>query len=232
MQAESDRRISVLIVEDSPIYREALEGNLRARKDRISVLGWADHRDMAISLVEEYVPDVVLLDLVLFRDHRAGIEVIYEVKRISPTTKIVVLTAYFDDNLIFEAIRAGAITYLLKDNVSGDELVDILARVRDGNPPIDPMIARRLYDFFQSPNDGTGQTSDVSKLTEREMEVLMLVAESKRNREIAEALFITEKTVKTHVSNILSKLHLSNRTELKWWYERQHLAPNRGPKPT
>jgi NarL family two-component system response regulator LiaR len=224
MMVENDRRVSVLIVEDSPIYREALEGNLEAQSDLFKVVGWADQRETAILLVEKHVPDIVLLDLVLFRDRWAGIEVITEVRRVSPSTQVVVLTAYFDDDLIFDAIRAGAVTYLLKDNVTGDQLVDILTSVRDGEPPMDPEIARRLYNFFQSPDDGSSQTASMSQLTEREREVLALVSEGNRNREIAEELIISEKTVKTHVSNILSKLHLSNRTELKWWYERQRVT--------
>jgi NarL family two-component system response regulator LiaR len=221
---ENDRRVSVLIVEDSPIYREALEGNLEAQSDLFNVVGWADQREGAISLVEKHVPDIVLLDLVLFRDRWAGIEVITEVRRISPSTQVVVLTAYFDDDLIFDAIRAGAVTYLLKDNVTGDQLAHILTSVRDGEPPMDIEIARRLYSFFQSPDAGSGQAAAMSQLTEREREVLALVSDGKRNREIAEELVISEKTVKAHVSNILSKLHLSNRTELKWWYERQRVT--------
>ena len=122
MTAEDDRRVSILIVEDSPIYREALEGNLKARPELFDVVGWADRRETALLLVERYVPDVVLLDLVLFRDRWAGIEVIHDVRRISPSTQVVVLTAHFDDDLIFEAIRAGAVTYLLKDNITGDQL--------------------------------------------------------------------------------------------------------------
>ncbi len=223
MEGEGDKRISVLIVEDSPIYREALEGNLRARAEQFHIVGWADQQETAVSLVEEYVPDVVLLDLVLLRDKWAGIEVIHQVRRVSPATKVVVLTAYFDDDLIFDAIRAGADTYLLKDNVTGDQLSNILTSVRDGEPPMDQEIARRLYRFFQSPNSGSGQMPDMSQLTRREKEVLALVAAGKQNREIAEELFISVKTVKTHISNILSKLHLSNRTELKWWYERRRV---------
>ncbi len=222
MMADNKGRISVLIVEDSPIYSEALEGYLKARPELFEVVGCADRHEQALSLIEQHVPDVVLLDLVLNRDRRAGIEVIYDARQVSPNTKIVVLTAHFEDDLIFEAIRAGAITYLLKDKVTGDQLSDILSRIQLGDPPMDAEIARRLYEFFQAPGDHFDQASTPSKLTEREREVLALVAEGKRNRDIAATLIITEKTVKTHVSNILSKLHLSNRTELKWWYQRQH----------
>jgi NarL family two-component system response regulator LiaR len=221
MTAKGNGRISVLIVEDAPIYREALEGYLRIKKEQIELVGWADEQETALKLVGQHVPDVVLLDLVLRRDRRAGIEIIRQVRRTSPSTQIVVLTAYFDDDMIFDAIRAGAVTYLLKDNVSGDQLSNIVTHVRDGEPPMDPQIARRLYRFFQSPDAGVESPSAL--LTPREMEVLEWVAEAKSNREIAEILVISEKTVKTHVSNILKKLHLSNRTELQWWYQRQRL---------
>ncbi len=226
MTSEKDRRISILIVEDNPIYREALEGYLKAHPDRFEVVGWTNQPDAAVSLVEQHVPDIILLDLVLHRDRSAGTRVIHEVRRISPTTQIVVLTAYFDDDLVFNAIRAGATTYLIKDSITRDELVTALTRVRDGDPPMDPQIARRLYEFFQSPDAGPDPSSP--PLTRREWEVLKLVAEGMRNREIAEKLVITEKTVKTHVSNILSKLHLSNRTELQWWYRRRHFAGEGG----
>ncbi len=226
MTSEKDRRISILIVEDAPIYREALEGYLETRQDLFEVIGWTDLPDVAVSLVEQHVPDIILLDLVLHRDQNAGIRVIHEVRRISPTTQIVVLTHRFEDNIVFNAIRAGATTYLVKDNVTSDELITALIRVRDGDPPMDPQIARRLYEFFQSPDAGPDPSSP--PLTRREWEVLELVAEGMRNREIAEKLVITEKTVKTHVSNILSKLHLSNRTELQWWYRRRHFAGEGG----
>jgi NarL family two-component system response regulator LiaR len=221
MKPANDQRISVLIVEDSPIYREALEGYLKVRPELFEVVGWADRPERALWQVEQHVPDIILLDLVLHRERRAGIEIIYQARQISPETKIVVLTAHLDDDLIFEAIQAGAVTYLLKDKVTGDQLSDILDRVRNGDPPMEAEIARRLYQYFSSPGDHPDQAPTISMLTEREREVLQLVAAGKRNREIAETLVIAEKTVKTHVSNILSKLHLSNRTELKWWYQRQ-----------
>lgn len=221
MTSEDDRRISILIVEDSPIYREALTGNLAARPELFDLVGWADEGDLAVKLVERHVPNIVLLDLVLSRDRQAGIEIIRQVRRLSPATQVVVLTAHFDDDLIFQAIRAGAATYLLKDKVTGVELATILSQVRNGEPPLDAQIARRLYHFFQSPSGDAAEDPSIAQLTEREQEVLILVAAGQRNREIAATLVIAEKTVKTHVSNILNKLHLSNRTELKWWYERQ-----------
>ena len=222
MITASDGKITVLIVEDSPIYREALEGYLQVRPELFEVVGWASQPDQALGQVEQHVPDILLLDLVLNRERWAGIKIIYEARQISPETRIVVLTAHFDDDLIFEAIRAGAVTYLLKDKVSGDQLSEILNRVRNGDPPMEAEIARRLYQFFQSSEDSSNQAQPIAKLTQREQEVLRLVAAGKRNREIADTLIIAEKTVKTHVSNILSKLHLSNRTELKWWYQRQN----------
>jgi NarL family two-component system response regulator LiaR len=227
MAAERDKQISVLIVEDSPIYREALEGNLKARPDLFEVVGYADHQKQALFMVGYFVPDVVLLDLVLFRDRWAGIEIIRQIRLESPATQIVVLTAHFDDDLIFEAIRAGAVTYLLKDNVTSEQLSDILSQVRNGKPPMDAEIARRLYQFFQASEDEPGQGPTArAKLTPREWEVLELVADAKTNQDIADELVISYKTVKTHVSNILSKLHLESRIELRWWYQHQRMFPH------
>lgn len=232
MDEESDERISVLIVEDAPIYREALEGNLRAQASIFNVVGWADQRETTISMVEQYVPDIVLLDLVLFRDRTVGIEIIRDIQRISPSTQIVVLTAHLDEDLIFQAIWAGASTYLLKDKVSGAQLADILMMVQAGEPPMEAEIARRLCHFFQLPHDEADPEINKVQLTNREREVLELVAAGLKNREIAEALVITEKTVKTHISNTLGKLHLSNRTELKMWYQRQQINEPGKPKGT
>lgn len=216
MNEEQPDRISVMIIEDHPIYREALRGNIEINEDVFHLVGCTDDVREAIAVVERTVPNVVLLDLELHKDTRAGIQAIQSIQATSPMTKVVVLTAHHENELVFPAIQAGAVTYLLKENVKGPDLSDILQKVHAGDPPVDPHIAKKLWAYFQEPEDAMDQLRPFQeKLTGREREVLQLIVETKSNREIADVLVVSEKTVKTHVSNILHKLHLSNRTELR-----------------
>lgn len=211
-------RITVLIIEDHPIYQEALRGYIEIRDDTFRLVDCTDDVQEAIAIVERAVPNVVLLDLELHKDMRAGIQAIRDIRATSPTTKVVVLTAHYENELVFPAIQAGAETYLLKDNVKGPDLSNILQQVHMGNPPVDPYIAKKLWAYFQEPEDAAEHLRpQQEKLTEREREVLEHIVQGKSNREIADILVVSEKTVKTHVSNILQKLHLSNRTELRMY---------------
>ena len=209
------------MVEDDITYGEAMEGLLIIHEDLFDLVGWAKEREEIMPLVEQHVPDIVLMDLMLAREWLPTIEIISEIRHVTPSTQIVVLTAHFDDDKIFSAIRAGAVTYLVKDKFfAREEFSNTLMRVHKGDPPIDAGIARRIYEFYQAPNDNDTMVR-LSQLTSRELEVLKLIAERRSNLEIATNLVITKSTVKTHVSNILKKLHLNNRTELTWWYKRQ-----------
>lgn len=211
-------RITILMVEDHPIYLEALRGYVEIRDDIFQLVGCADDIDEAIALVEQHVPNIVLLDLELHGNSHAGIEGIRQIRTTSPSTKVVVLTAHREYELIFPAIQAGAVTYLLKDNVRGPDIVSILQEVQDGNPRMDPQIAKILWAYFQQPATSLDQKwSYQEHLTGRESDVLRQIVDGKSNKEIAEELVISEKTVKTHVSNILQKLHLANRTELRMY---------------
>jgi NarL family two-component system response regulator LiaR len=150
-----------------------------------------------------------------------GVEATRRVKDVSPTTRIIVLTSFADNNKVFPAIKAGAISYLLKD-ISPEELAHAIRAAQRNEAVLHPEVAAKLMQEFSTP-----QTSEtpMEHLTEREMDVLRLIARGKSNKEIADTLIISEKTVKTHVSNILSKLHLADRTQAAIYALRQRLVP-------
>jgi NarL family two-component system response regulator LiaR len=154
------------------------------------------------------VPDVVVMDLSM--PGMDGVEAIRQIKRLSPRTQIVVLTSFHDDRYVFPALRAGALSYLLKD-ASPDELAGAVRRAVAGEAVIHPRIATRLIHELSGARSET--LNPFAELTEREMEVLRLIAAGMANQEIAERLVVSEKTVKGHVSNILGKLHLADRTQ-------------------
>jgi NarL family two-component system response regulator LiaR len=200
-------RISVLIVDDHGIVREGLRTYLELMDD-IEVIGEAENGLEAVAQVRQHRPDVVIMDLVM--PEMDGIEATRQIRAISPTSKVLVLSSFTDDERVFPAIRAGAAGYLLKD-VSPPDLADAIQAVHHGKTELHSDIAKKLMDQFASPK--AGPTAAPGDLTARELEVLRLIAQGKSNREIAQALTISEKTVKTHVSNILSKLHVDDRTQ-------------------
>ena len=213
---DPERKITVLIVEDHPIYQDALRGHIEIRNSDFSLVGCTDMPDEAINIVEEHVPDVVLLDLELKHQVDAGERLITQIRNISPETRIVVLTAHREDELVFAAIQAGAVAYLLKDNVKSNEIANHIVEVHNGNPPFDHDIAKKLWAYFQGRlSTDVSSISESTKLTAREQEVLDLIVNKRSNLEIASELTISLSTVKTHVRNMLQKLHLSNRTELR-----------------
>lgn len=216
MTEHAQNPITVLVIEDHPIYQEALRGFIEIQSDHFALVCCTDDPQAALSIVAESVPDVALVDLELHRDPQAGIRVISEIRDTSPETKVVVLTAHHENELVFPAIQAGAVAYLLKENVRGADVTDIIRQVHAGTPPMDPDIAQKLWDYFQGRIMSDNELLlGMPTLTKREQEVLELIVQQESNKEIAQALVISEKTVKTHVSNMLQKLHLSNRTELR-----------------
>jgi NarL family two-component system response regulator LiaR len=196
-----------MIVDDHEMVRKGAKGCLEARPD-IVVVAEAESGEDAVRLAREHVPDVVLMDLVM--PGLDGVEATRKVKDISPRTHIIVLTSYHQDEYIFPALRAGAISYLLKD-VKARELVEAIQRAARGEATLHPKVAARVIKWFSS------EESDLSnlftELTDREMEVLTLIARGYTNQKIAEELVISISTVKGHVSNILGKLHLADRTQ-------------------
>jgi len=199
--------ITVMIVDDHEMVRQGASGYLEAQPD-IAVVAEAESGEEAVRLAREHVPDVVLMDLVL--PGMDGVEATRQVKDISPRTQIIVLTSYHQDEHIFPALQAGAISYLLKD-VKAGALVEAIHRAARGEATLHPRVAARVIKEFRS--GAADKSSPFSILTEREMEVLKLIARGHTNSKIAEELVISVGTVKGHVSNILSKLHLADRTQ-------------------
>ena len=197
--------VRILIAEDHAIVRGGLRALLEV-KPGLNVVGEAADGVEAVRKARSLQPDVILMDLEM--PHKDGIEAIREIRRENRRARILVLTSFADDDKVFSAIRAGALGYLLKDS-SPEELVRAIRDVHRGESSLHPSIARKLIrELHQSPGRPPGE----EPLTERESEVLRLVARGLSNREIANKLGISERTAGTHVSNILGKLHLANRT--------------------
>lgn len=199
--------ITVLLVDDHEVVRSGVSAFLASQPD-FEVVGEARSGTEAVNLAQKHVPDVVLMDLVMAK--MDGVEATRQVKAVSPRTKIVVLTSYHQDEYIFPALQAGAISYILKD-VKMDELADALRRASQGEATLHPRVASRVIQELHGAN--REELNPYTELTEREMEVLKHIAKGQSNSEIAENLVISVNTVKGHVSNILSKLHLADRTQ-------------------
>ena len=208
--------ISVLIVDDHPVVRRGLRTFLELHAD-VRVVAEASNGIDGVSLAEELEPDVVLMDLVL--PDLDGIEATRRIRSVSPSTSVIVLTSFADDDKVFPAIKAGATAYLLKD-AEPQQLVEAIRLASRGEPLLHPKIAARLMQEVA----GGGERDAVEDLTARELQVLRLLAQGLTNKLIAEELVVSEKTVKTHVSNILAKLHLSHRTEAALYAVRHGLA--------
>jgi len=208
--------IRVVIVDDHAIVREGLRFLFEQQPD-IEVVGEGEDGLQAIALIEEQHPDVLLLDLLMPRVH--GVEVIRRIKRLSPQTQILVLTSFAEDELLFGAIQAGALSYLLKDT-RPEDLISAVQAAAKGESTLHPLIAKRvLREMRQS------KRSLLQSLTTRELDVLVRIARGRSNREIATELCLGEQTIKTHVSNILSKLHLADRTQAAIFALQQRLVP-------
>ena len=200
--------ISIIIVDDHEVVRQGLRGYLETLPE-FNVLAEAASGEEALALVAEHVPDVVLMDLIM--PGMDGVETTRRVRKISPRTQVVVLTSYHEDIHIFPALKAGAVAYILKD-MKMEKLADAVQRAVHGETTLHPLVAERVLRNLRG-ESGLDGDSLLAELTEREMDVLKLVANGLSNSQIAERLVITENTVKGHVSNILSKLHLADRTQ-------------------
>ena len=201
-----DQKIRVFLAEDHQVVLRGLEALLKTERE-IKIVGTATDGLAALNAVLLHQPDVLLLDLQM--PLKSGLQMIPEIRAKSPATKIVVLTSFGDDETIFSAIQAGALSYLLKD-CSPNELVQAIRDAHEGIPTLPADIAVRLIREINKPPD---QTPTEDPLTARELEILRLIARGMTNQEIADKLIISERTVRTHVSNILDKLHLANRTQ-------------------
>jgi len=200
--------ISIIIVDDHEVVRKGLRGYLETLPE-FNVVAEAASGDEALTLVAEFIPDVVLMDLIM--PGMDGVETTRRVKKISPRTQVVVLTSYHEDIHIFPALKAGAVAYILKD-MTMDKLAAAIQRAVNGETTLHPLVAERVLSNLRG-EGGADNAAFLAGLTDREMEVLKLIANGLSNSQIAEKLVITENTVKGHVSNILSKLHLLDRTQ-------------------
>ena len=199
--------IRVLLVDDHNLVRIGLTAYFGTLED-IEVVGEAATGDEAVRLAGELAPDVVLMDLIM--PGMDGVEATRQVRRVSPRTQVIVVTSYHEDEHIFPAIRAGALSYVLKD-IDPDDLAEAIRRADAGEAVINPRVAARLVKELHGQREEA--INPFSELTGRELDVLRQVAAGKSNHEIAAALVIGESTVKSHISNILAKLHLADRTQ-------------------
>jgi NarL family two-component system response regulator LiaR len=199
--------ITLFLVDDHSIVRQGVRAFLDAQPG-MRVVGEAASGEEALKLIPDVVPHVVLMDLLM--PGMGGVEAIRQIKQISPRTQIVVLTSYSEDENVFPALRAGALSYTLKD-IRLEELVDIVRRAAVGEAILHPHIAARLIQEVRETKRSV--PASFAHLTERELDVLRLLAEGRSNAAIAEKLVVSEQTVKGHISNILSKLHMADRTQ-------------------
>ncbi|HLV99337.1 MAG TPA: response regulator transcription factor [Ktedonobacterales bacterium] len=206
--------IRIVLVDDHAVVRGGLRFLLEQQPD-MEVIGEGKDGAQGVALVTSLLPDVVLLDLLMPR--MDGITAVREMKRLSPHVQIIILTSYYEDEQIFGAIKAGAISYLLKD-AGPEELVEAVRAAARGEGVLHPQVAARVLREMQ-------QRSPLQELTTRELDVLTLIARGRSNAEIAAELVIGEGTVKTHVSNILTKLHLADRTQAAIYALQQRLVP-------
>jgi len=209
--------IKILITDDHPVVRKGLNALLNAKAD-IDVIGEAVNGIDAIEKAKALGPDVILMDLMM--PEMDGVEAIKHIIASFPDARILVMTSFATDEKVFPAIKAGALGYLLKDS-SPDDLIQAIHQVYRGEPSLHPKIARKVLMEITHPS--TSRTSE-DPLTDRELDVLKSIARGLSNQEIANALSISETTVRTHVSRILSKLHLASRTQAALYALKEGLA--------
>lgn len=209
--------IRILIVDDHAVVRKGIRA-LLATEPNLEVIDEAEDGLEAVGKFEQLKPDVLLLDLIMPK--MSGIEVIRELKGKYSDVKILVLTSFAADEQVFPAIKAGALGYLLKDT-QPEDLITAIQQVHLGESSLSPSVARKVLQEVFQPGE---KPLSPDPLTNREVEVLQVLAKGKSNREIGEILHITEATVRTHVSNILAKLHLASRTEAALYALKEGMA--------
>ena len=216
-------KITLLITDDHALVRQGIRAFLELQPD-LTVIGEADSGEAAVRMAAELAPDVVLMDLVM--PGIGGVEATRQVKQVSPHSQIIVLTSYHEDEYIFPALRAGALSYVLKD-IGPDELADTVRKAARGESMLHPRVASRVVQELRGARRDTPNL--FTDLSDRELEVLRLIADGLSNAEIASKLVISEKTVKGHVSNILGKLHMMDRTQAAVLAWQQGLVARRDP---
>ncbi len=207
--------ITVLLVDDHEMVRRGVRAFLETQPD-ITVVGEAESGEEAVRLAAEHAPDVALMDLIM--PGMDGVEATRRLTTRSPRTSVVMLTSYHDDEHVFPAIRAGALSYVLKE-IGPGELADAVRKAAAGEAVLHPRVAARVVRELHGAR--RDEPNAFRELSDRELEVLKLIADGLNNAEIAGRLYVSEKTVKSHVSNILGKLHLADRTQAAVYAWRQ-----------
>lgn len=211
-------QLRILLVDDHEVVRLGLRALLDRHPD-FQVVAEAANATEALDRVARYQPDVVVMDIRL--PGKNGIEATREIKQLFPKTQVIILTSYAEDDLLFEAIAAGASGYVLKQ-IGSDDLVRALETIGRGESLVDPAL---MHKVFQRVREATRKAEDESfaSLSDQELRILALVAKGKTNKEIAEVVFLSEKTVRNYVSSILSKLHLATRSEAAAYAVEHHI---------
>jgi NarL family two-component system response regulator LiaR len=213
-------KIKVLVVEDQAVVREGVVAILSFSPD-IDVVGQAENGMQALTMVKTKKPDVILLDLVM--PQMDGLTAIPRIKEIDPNAKILVLTSFAEGDRVYQAIKSGALGYMLKDSTR-DQLLQSIRDVSQGRASLHPSVALKVIQEINRPSD---LSNNIEPLTARELETLQLIARGLSNQEIANALFVHERTIAKYVSSILNKLHLANRTQAALFALREGLADQR-----
>jgi len=220
-KTEQSERLRVLVCDDHALFRRGLQMVLD-QEDDLELVGEASDGAEVVVRAQELMPDVILMDVRMPK--RSGIEAASQIKDLLPHVKILMLTISDEEADLYDAIKAGASGYLLKE-IPIDEVADAIRSVWAGQSRISPSMASKLLNEFAAMSKATGDQSQVPapRLTDREMEVLRLVAKGMNNRDIAKELYISENTVKNHIRNILEKLHLHSRMEAVVYAVREKL---------
>ncbi|RSD29481.1 response regulator transcription factor [Mesobacillus subterraneus] len=207
-------KIRVAVVDDHEMVRKGILSYLETEAG-IEIVGEANSGKKAVTLVKETKPDVVLMDLLM--ENGTGIEATREILQFNSACKIIIITSFYDDEQVFPAIEAGAFSYMLK-TATASEVIQAIEKAAKGEAVIEPKVANRMMNKLRAP-----ERKPHDELTEREMDVLKCIGEGMTNQQISEELFIGVKTVKTHVSNILGKLGISDRTQAAVYANRNGL---------
>jgi two-component system, NarL family, response regulator LiaR len=213
-------KIKVLVVEDQAVVREGVVAILSFSPD-IEVVGQAENGAQALTMVKAKKPDVILLDLVM--PQMDGLTAIPRIKEIDPDARILVLTSFAEGDRVYQAIKSGALGYMLKDSTR-DQLLQSIRDVSQGRASLHPSVALKVIQEINRPSE---LSNNIEPLTGRELETLQLIARGLSNQEIANALFVHERTIAKYVSSILNKLHLANRTQAALFALREGLADQR-----
>jgi len=204
-----DDKIAILVVDDHSLFRRGVVQTINEQSDMM-VIDEADSVESALRRAREVLPDIALLDVKL--PDGTGLDVAEEIQRDCPFTRIILLTAVEDEDVVVQALKCGAHGYVVK-GVSGKELADVVRAVYRGETYVSPSVAARLLSELSGGDAERSARSRIGELSEREHSILELVAQGKTNKEIADELFLSEKTVKHYMTNILHKLHVRNRVE-------------------